>query len=385
MKKAFSILLLSTLLISVGFLSCEPSYNYHIPKQIKDGLNTASLDDVGIHKEKLGELVKQIRRKKYQNIHSLLIIKNDKLVFEEYFDGYLWDPEYDQFKGEYTKFDLYTLHNTMSVAKVFTSALVGIAIDQGFIESANEKIFSFFPEYAPKLNQRKNNITIEHLLTMTSGLQWNEWDVPISDQRNDIRQLLIVSDPIKYILSKPVSHEPGTYWYYSGGDVTLLGEVVRKATDLRMDDFAKQYLFKPLGIEEYEWEKLNSDIVHASGLLYLRPRDMAKFGFLILNNGVWNSRRIVSENWIKRTMSEYISIPGRAWEGNRFGYQWWLKTYLVDSTSVEAIVRSGWGGQAIILFPIFDMVVVFTGGNYVSKDPVNEIVAQYIIPSVLLN
>ena len=112
---------------------------------------------------------------------------------------------------------------------------------------------------------------------------------------------------------------------------------------------------------------------------------MAKFGYLVLNQGVWNNSRIISEKWIKRTTSEYISIPGRAWEGDRFGYQWWLKTYRAASTSVEAVVRSGWGGQAIILFPKHDTVIVFTGGNYVGKDPVNEIVARYIIPSVILN
>ena len=382
MKMTFIIALFSTLLISVGCISCESSYNYQIPKQTKDGWQTASLDDVGIKKKKLGDLVKQIRRKKYQNIHSLLIIKDGKLVFEEYFDGYLWDPEYDRFRGKYTNFDLYTKHNVMSVAKVFTSALVGIAIDHGFIQSVDEKLFPFFSKYAPLKNERKNNITLEHLLTMTSGLQWNEWDVPISDERNDIRQLFIVSDPIKYILAKSVVHEPGTYWYYSGGDVTLLGEVIRETTDLRIDDFAEQYLFKPLGIEEYEWGKLNPDIIHASGHLYLSPRNMAKFGYLILNNGVWNSRRIISEKWIKKTTSEYIAIPGRAWEGDRFGYQWWLKTYPGDSTTIEAFVRSGWGGQAIILFPKFDMVVAFTGGNYVNKDPVNKIVAHYIIPSM---
>ena len=108
MNKTFIIALFSTLLISVGGISCEPSYNYQIPKQTQDGWQTVSLDDVGIKKKKLGDLVKQIRRNKYQNIHSILIIKNGKLVFEEYFEGYLWDPEYDQFRGKFTKFDPYT-------------------------------------------------------------------------------------------------------------------------------------------------------------------------------------------------------------------------------------------------------------------------------------
>jgi CubicO group peptidase (beta-lactamase class C family) len=385
LKKTAIIALFSALFLSAGYISCDPSYNYQIPEQTKDGWRTAGLDDVGIDKKKLGDLVQHIRRGKYRNIHSVLIVKDDQLVFEEYFDGYLWNPEDDRFKGKYTEFDISTKHNIMSVAKAFTSALVGIAIDHGFIQSVDETLFSFFPEYASLKTERKKDITLEHLLTMTSGLQWNEWDVPISEERNDIRQLFIVSDPIAYILSKSVVHEPGTYWYYSGGDVTLLGEVIRVATDLRIDDFAEQYLFKPLGITSYEWEKLNSDIVHASGHLHLSPRSMAKFGFLILNNGVWDGKRIISEKWIKKTTREYIAIPGRAWEGDRFGYQWWLKAYRVDSTTVEAVVRSGWGGQAIFLFPAYGMVVVFTGGNYVDKDPVNEIVARYIIPSVLSN
>lgn len=163
----------------------------------------------------------------------------------------------------------------MSVSKALTSALVGIAIDHGFIQSVDEKIFSFFPDYTYLKDKRKDNITLEHLLTMTSGFQWNEWEASISDEVNDIRQLLTVSDPIKYILKKPVIHEPGTYWYYSGGDVTLLGEVIRETTDLRLDEFAEQYLFKPLGIEEYKWGQFKAYIIHASGDLHLSPRSVA--------------------------------------------------------------------------------------------------------------
>jgi len=339
LKKAHIITLFLTLLIAVLGISCESSYNFRIPEKTKDGWQTASLDDVGIKKKSLSELIKRIGRKEYQNIHSLLIVKDGKLVLEEYFDGYQWDPEYDQFRGEFTKFNRDTKHNIMSVAKAFTSALLGIAIDHGFIQSVDEKVYSFFPEYTYLKNEKKDNITLEHLLTMTSGFRWNEWDVSISEERNDIRQLLIASDPIKYILEKPVINQPGTYWYYSGGDVTLLGEVIREATNLRIDDFAEQYLFQPLGIEEYRWGFFKADVIHASGDLHLRPRDMAKFGYLILNNGVWNNGRIISEKWIEKTTSEYIAIPNRAWEGERFGYQWWLKTYTADSGTVEAIVR----------------------------------------------
>lgn len=381
---------LSTLVVllfcAVWLASCGPadiSYTYRIPEQTSDGWRTASLDDVGIDEKTLGELTGRIHRGEYENVHSILIVKDGKLVFEEYFDGYTYAWEGDQFWGDFTEFDIDTPHTIMSVTKAFTSALIGIAIDRGYIQDVDEKVFSFFPEYSYLNDGEKDRITLEHLLTMTSGLEWNEWDIPVTmrDTRNDLIQLFFVSDPIEYVLAKPIVAEPGTRWYYSGGDVNVLGEVIRKATGLRMDDFADNYLFGPLGITEYAWDYINPDIVHASGDLKLRPRDMAKFGYLHLNGGVWNGERIISEEWIGNTMKEYIAIPGQIWEGDRYGYQWWLKTYQADSATVDAIIRSGWGGQSLVLFPSLDMMVVFTGGQYVEQDSVDEMVSHFILPA----
>ena len=357
-----------------------------MPEQTNDGWQTASLDDVGLNEKILSELIEGIHRNEYRNVHSILIVKDGRLVFEEYFSGYTFDYFGDQFRGEHTEFGIDTIHNLASVTKAITSALVGIAIEHGFMQDVDEKVFGFFPEYSSLSDQQKDEITLEHLLTMTSGLEWNELALSIKDTRNDQIQLFIVPDPIEYILAKPVVHEPGTRWYYSGGDVNLLGEVIREATGLRMDDFAEKYLFAPLGITEYEWDFINPEVIHASANLKLRPRDMAKFGYLYLNDGTWQGKRIISEEWIEESTHGYISIAKVSYlpEGwaDSYGYQWFLKTYYSNSTPIDSFFRQGWGGQRISVFPSLDMVVVLTGGNYATEEPVEEIINRYILPAV---
>jgi CubicO group peptidase (beta-lactamase class C family) len=232
---------------------------------------------------------------------------------------------------------------------------------------------------------------------MTSGLEWNELEVWLGDMRHDLIQLFVVPDPLEYILAKPVVAEPGTNWYYNGGGVNLLGEVIRKASGLRIDEFSEKYLFKPLGIKEYEWDHIKPDIIHASGNLKLRPRDMAKFGYLFLNGGTWKGEKIIPAEWIQKSTKASISIPWDSLaeilgdeyvdvpetEGDRYGYLWWLKTYHVDSQSINSYAATGWGGQRIIVFPALNMVVVFTGGNYAEPDLVDEIVTCHILPAVL--
>jgi CubicO group peptidase (beta-lactamase class C family) len=379
MKRKSLRTLLLVLLCAIVLASCAPAQTSLAPEQTGDGWQTASLSDMGVDEGKIDRAVNLIRDGTYQNVHALLIVKDGKLVLEEYFGGYTWNYNDDQFKGDLVDFDPDTTHNLASVTKSFTSALVGIAIDRGFISGVDEKAFAFFPGYAHLNDERKDKITLEHLLTMTSGFECNEMELPYSDTRNDLVQLFIVSDPIEYILAKPAIHEPGTEWYYSGGNTNLLGEIIRETTGLRMDDFAAEHLFAPLGITNYEWDYINPDMVHASGNLRLRPRDMAKFGALYLNGGVWNGERIVSEAWVEASTAEHVSL---SWGGG-YGYQWWQRTYKAGATSVDSFYAAGWGGQRITVFPSLDMVVVFTGGNYVQQEPVDEIISRYILPAAL--
>jgi CubicO group peptidase (beta-lactamase class C family) len=203
-------------------------------------------------------------------------------------------------------------------------------------------------------------------------------ELPYSNSRNDLVQLFLVSDPVEYILSKPLVAEPGSAWYYNGGNTNLLGEVIRQATGQRLDAFAAQNLFAPLGITNYEWDFINPDFIHASGNLQLRPRDLAKFGSLYLHGGVWNGQRIVSQEWVDASVHHHATPRG----GGGYGYQWWLRTYDAGATDVDAFHAAGWGGQRIVVLPEMDMVVVFTGGNYVDDDPADEIITRYILPAV---
>lgn len=370
--------LLMVLLCLACLVSCAPA-PFRVPEQTDDGWQTGNLDQAGINPKKLRAAVDRVHDDVYQNIHSILIVKDGKLVFEEYFPGYTWDYNDDQFQGDLIDYGPDTLHNLASVTKSFTAALVGIAIDHGAIPGVDATLYTFFPEYADLSDEQKDEITLEHLLTMTSGLEWNEMGLPYNDADNDLVQLFLVDDPIAYILAKPLVHPPGKEWYYNGGGTNLLGEVIRETTGHRIDEFAEGYLFAPLGITDYEWDYINPDMIHASGNLRLRPRDMAKLGYLYLNGGVWNGERILSEEWIEESTQQHVSLSGT--EG--YGYQWWLRTYQVGAKSVDAYYALGWGGQRIIVFPSLDMVVVFTGGNYVGHDPTDDILTHFILPAVL--
>lgn len=370
--------------LSVSLISCGPAYTYQMPETTDDGWHTASLDSVELDHQTLGELIKLINQGKYENIHSILIVKDGKLVFEEYFDGYAFDFLDDQYRGEYTEFGINTIHNLASVTKAITSALIGIAVDHGYIQSVEQGIFTFFPEYSYLNDSKKNKITLEHLLMMTSGFEWNEMDLPYTEE-NDLIRLFYVRDPIEYILAKPVVAEAGTKWYYSGGDVNLLGEIIRRATGLRIDDFAEKYLFNPLGITDHKWIFINPDIVYTAGDLKLRPRDMAKFGYLYLNNGIWNGKRIISEEWVEASTENYISIPIPLWAeryGDSYGYQWLLRTDYDNSKAYQSFNKGGWGGQRISVYPELNMVVILSGGNYATTEPVNEIISRFILPAV---
>ena len=367
--------------------SCTPAVELEEILPSQAGWETAQPAEVGVDGEILADLVTRISSEEFQNIHSILIVKDGVLVFEQYFPGYAWDWEADQFQGEYTEFDLETRHSIMSVSKVFTSTLAGIAVEQGFISDLDQPFLSYFPEYSNLSDSQKDLITLRHLLTMTSGLEWNGLEIPIStrDPRSDIYQMHLSADPVAYVLSKPLTAEPGSQWYYSNGDVTLLGEVIRAASDLSLDQFADKYLFEPLGITEYRWRTIgDSDVFAAGGGLELRPRDMAKLGLLYLNDGVWNGEQIISAKWIRESVSDQATVQFdwlADFLGESYGYYWWLPALQSEAGEYATYTSTGWGGQRIYIFPELDMVVVMTGGNYVSGDPAREIIEKYILPA----
>jgi CubicO group peptidase (beta-lactamase class C family) len=226
------------------------------------------------------------------------------------------------------------LHDVKSVTKSITSTCIGIAIDHGFIESVHQSIFDYLPEHQHLNIDGKDKITIEHLLTMTSGLEWDEWGVPLSSTDNDIIGLWFnCDDQIACILERPLVDEPGTSFTYSGGNIIVLGEIIRNATEMDIDEFSRKYLFKPLGIDSSIWTvRYPNGVIEAAGSLEITPRDMAKIGVTFLNNGVWNGKQIISEQWVEKSATPFggnkgINIPGTDKKSNGYAYSWWTKTF----------------------------------------------------------
>lgn len=387
--------LLSFITASCGSNS-STQYSYQPPEQLEDGFEVGSLDEVGIDVALLAEAVDGIENGRFGEIHSLLIFKDGQLVFEEYFPGhdYQWDGP--NFHGDWVKWGPDRRHNIHSVGKSITSACIGIAIDQGFIESVDQSIFDYLPDYQHLNTTGKEQITIEHLLTMSSGLEWDEWGTSYSDDSNDVIALWVdCDDPVVCILEKPLVSEPGTAFTYSGGNMIVLGEIIKYATGMDIEAFSAEYLFKPMGIDPVEWAWINDDVIYAGGDQYMTPREMLKLGVTYLNNGVWDGQQIVSEQWVENSAKSY-SGPGNSWLnhalrpippddgtwGRRgYSYTWWTHQFSHAGEKMPAYWASGFGDQRIIVFPKQDTVVVFTSGNYNMASTNVKILTDFIIPA----
>jgi CubicO group peptidase (beta-lactamase class C family) len=373
------------------FVSCKhrPSsqYTYRSPLNINDGFVVGSLAEVNIDPVLIVKAIDSIYQGKYKEVHSILIFKDDKLVFEEYFKGHKFKYDTANHHGELVIWERDSLHRIMSVTKSITSTCIGIAVDKGFIKSVHQSIFDYLPEHQHLNKDGKNKITIEHLLTMTSGLEGNEWLVPYSNLKNDIIMTYQTEDPITYILNKPLIYEPGENFQYYGGSNIVLGEIIKNATKMNLDDFSGKYLFEPLGISPYHWELLNKGIIDGAGGLKITPRDMVKIGVTFLNKGNWNGQQIVSEKWVGKSAA---SFPGNKWMNNwddhwgmkGYSYSWWTHQFVKSGKRINMFYAGGWGGQYIMVIPELNTVVVFTGGNYTSYRPPFEILKKYIIPDI---
>jgi CubicO group peptidase (beta-lactamase class C family) len=346
-------------------------YRYKIPEQTDDGWQTADASEVKINKKKLNDLAEKILKGTYPNIHSVLVIKNGKLVFEEYFPGR------DAVKG-YIDFTREDLHGVMSATKSFSSTLIGIAIDKGMIKGTDENLLTFFPEYKKELSaDNKGAIKLRDVLSMAAGFDWDETTLSILDPRNSCTIMFQANDIIGYLFNRPIKDPPGSKFVYNTGLSTLLGVMLERRSSLSINEFAQKYLFGPLGISKYELGYLDKlrKVPNSGGGLFLRPRDMAKLGYLFLRKGIWKGEQIVSAKWVEEATREQVKA-GPLWITG-YGYQWWLHKYGIEGKTVEGYAAWGWGGQFIFVFPILDAVIVFTAGNYSGQGS--------FIPMMMLN
>lgn len=367
-------------------------YQYTVPKATNDGWETAHVSSENIDADVLKDLFDRVLNDTYQNIHSVLLVKNGKLVVEEYFPGWIKDGRY-RWHWRYWRYRVFkrdTLHCLYSVTKSVNAILIGIAIDQHLIRGVEEKISAFFPEYADIFaDSEKDKIRLKHFLSMTA-LAWDEWTYPDTDVRNDHVSMNLSHDPVRYALERPVVGAPGTKFAYNSGHAITMGQIIYKVSGLRADKFAERYLFAPLGIKDYYWSKYSNGTVHTSGALFLRPRDMAKIGYLFLNGGRWQGKQIVSKEWVKESTKPRVSTGLSHWGlAPEYGYQWWLDSFRVRDRVIASYRAQGKGGQFIFVFPDLHMVAVFTGWNnnklgiqpQLGIQPL-DMLQQYILPAV---
>jgi CubicO group peptidase (beta-lactamase class C family) len=340
-------------------LDVSKKYQYKQPKNSKDGIITGSLDNTCLNKLQLNEMMQKIIEGKYPNVHSILIIKDGKLVFEEYF--------YEHNKNK--------LHELRSVTKSFISALTGIAIDKGFIKSKNESVLSFFPEYSiENNNDAKKKITIENLLTNQSGLDCDNSNPESIGNETTMNNSI---DWVKFTLDLPMIDSSGSKGMYCSGNPITLGRIIEKSTKQTIPEFANQYLFNPIGINNFVWNfKPNKSSVETFCQVYLTSRDMAKFGLLYLNNGNWNGKQIISNEWVNQSLSKHSIV-----QGIDYGYLWWNKYLEAEGFKYYSFAAQGNGGQKIYIWHEQNMVTVITGGNYNSQSPSDELIKKYILPA----
>jgi CubicO group peptidase (beta-lactamase class C family) len=309
----------------------------------------------------LADLEKRIRTGEIPNVHGVVVMRKGVTLAEWYFEGA------DQHHGSpigVVKFGPATLHDVRSVTKSVVSVLFGIAMANGAIKDLDIAVLDYFPEYKDLQTAERRQITLRHLLTMTSGLRWDETTYPYTDWRNSEIGMNLADDPLRYALEPPLDSLPGSQFRYNGGSVALIAEILRRATKTNLEVFARQALFAPLGIAQFEWVKDGRGVPYAASGLRLLPRDMAKIGRLMLEKGSEGGRQIVPEAWVKASVSSQARVATNSGCGIHYGYFWWLVPTCAANPAPGWYSAVGNGGHRIFVMPERELIVVVTAGLY---------------------
>jgi CubicO group peptidase (beta-lactamase class C family) len=331
---------------------------------------TASPEALGFRPDALESFDRALAAGTHGYVDGMLVLRHGRIAFER-----SYSHEYDRLfagkgaPGIYNYYDpawhpFYkrsTLHTMQSVSKSVTSALIGIAIARGEIPSVDVTVMPYFSAFKVKPDPRRNRMRLRDVLTMTTGIQWDESSTTYTNATNNCAEMEATSDWIQYVLDQPMAAEPGTTFVYNSGATQLLSYIIKKATGLNADEYAKAHLFTPLGIEYY-WKRTPKGLADTEGGLYLQPRDLAKFGSLFLNGGTWDAKRILPADWVKQSTTWLVDAS----RGRGYGYKWWVLSRKGPGT-FDAYAALGYGGQHLIVVPELDLIAVFTGWNIYDK------------------
>ncbi|WP_176723360.1 serine hydrolase domain-containing protein [Roseivirga misakiensis] len=340
----------------------QADYQYDVPEFLNDDWKVNSLQSQNINASLYEQFINAMNKEDHE-LHSMLLIKNNELIFEKYFGEHSVDKQ----------------HDLRSVTKSITSLILGIAIEKEYVQSLDDPISRYLGEFDNPKNPdpRKNQITIRDFLTMSSGLECNDWD-PKSKGQED--KMYKKKDWIQFMANLPMLHDPGEISTYCTGGTILIAEIIERTSGLSLPDFAQKHLFEPMGIENLSWGHTNKKTVISSGQrLNMTSRDMAKLGQLILNKGTWMGKELIPAYWI-----EELATPKTKITGLNYSYLWWQLPFTKNGVLEPSICATGNGGQYILTFPELDLVAIFTGGAYNSpKDKLPfTVVNRIILPSI---
>ncbi len=331
-------------------------------------------ESAGLSSDKLKSMEEAIRSDQFKKITSILIARHGKLVFETYVGD----------------FNQASLMNTRSCTKTITSILVGMAIEQGKLK-LDAPVFDYFKDKTPIENpdRRKEKITVEDFLTMSSILECDDWN---EYSRGNEERMYLIEDWVHFTLDLPVKGFPswnskpqdspyGRSFSYCTAGVTTLGAVLERATKSTVQEFAKKNLFDPLQIQNVQWQISPTGLAMTGGGLSLPSRDLLKLGQLYLNGGTWNGKRVISEEWIKASIKPHAQID----DDTEYGYLWWLRKFKAGEKSYQAFYMSGNGGNKIVVFPELEMVAVLTSTNYGTSgmhQQTDRLLSEYILAAL---
>ncbi len=313
----------------------------------------------------------------FHNLHSVIVQQAGKTLLERYYRGN------DSKRGHplgVIEFSPTVLHDLRSVTKSIVSLLYGIALAAGKVAPPEAVLVTQFRDYGDlAADPARRQMTVAHALTMTIGTEWDE-DAPYTGPWNSEIAMNMAGDRNRFILDRPLQHKPGSTWLYNGGTTALLSDLIERGSGQNLLSYAKEALFQPLGIADVEWVCESDGRFAAASGLRLLPRDLAKIGRLILQQGKWEGEQVVPASWLQQSFEPQASID----ENFSYGYQWWLGRFL-ESDGHPWIAGNGNGGQRLIVLPHLDLVVVIMTGNYDQPDQSDIPVAlmrDIILPAV---
>jgi len=333
---------------------------------------------------------------RYGLIDSFLLIRHGKIVADLNYthDYHTIASQYDSANHQYNYdhpdwhpfYRGTELHSLQSATKSVTSVALGVADYEGYIKGVNVAAMSFFEDYKPDMSDpRRRAITLEDLLTMRSGIDWNSTPRRLLTSGLNSEDQMEASDEwVRFVLGRPMREEPGTRFDYNSGGTVLLGKIVGVATGQRVDEWASERLFKRIGITSYYWKETPDNEIDTEGGLYLSSYDFARIGYLFLRKGMWKDQRIVSEDWVKTSTSPIVNDvrPDNNEPNPGYGYQWWVPEH--DGPNARIYSAQGYGGQYLMVMPAHDLVVAINGWNIHDEAelPSLRILETRIIPAI---